>query len=113
MRFYGYLHFYRLNDEIQYIRIALYRCVWLHFYTDLRLNLMGFDFDGMSDIERTRNIVPELQAEATKLYWSHMGIGWPLKTIIGIIVMSLYPSLSYGVISIVNVFISRVYHKST
>jgi len=65
---------------------------WPHFYADLRLYLMDFDFDGMSDVERARNVAPELRELATKLYWSHMGIGWPLKAMIGMALLSPYPT---------------------
>jgi hypothetical protein len=53
---------------------------------------MDFDFDGMSDVERARNVAPELRELATKLYWSHMGIGWPLKAMIGMALLSPYPT---------------------
>ncbi len=64
---------------------------WPHFYTDVRLDLMGFDFDGMSDAERGQNVAPEMREEATKLYWSNMGIGWPLKAIIWMVILLPYP----------------------
>ena len=41
----------------------------------------------MSDAERAQNVAPELRDEATRLYWSKMGIGWPLKAIFGMIVV--------------------------
>lgn len=69
---------------------------WPHFYTDLRLELMGFDFEGMSDAERARSVLPEMRKEATALYWSNMGIGWPLKAIFGIALLAPYPTLVWG-----------------
>lgn len=59
-------------------------------YADLRLDYLGFDFDGWSDEERVRNIAPELRNEAMKLYQSRMGIGWPLKAIMGSILLIPY-----------------------
>jgi len=69
---------------------------WPHFYSDFMLELMRFDFGGMNDVERVRNVSPELQGEATRLYWSNMGIGWPLKAIIGMVLLVPYPSLIWG-----------------
>ena len=66
---------------------------WPHFYKDVRLELMGFDFEGMSDEERTRHVSPERKGEAINLYWSLMGIGWPLKAIIGIVILLPYPTV--------------------
>ncbi|WP_298445323.1 hypothetical protein [uncultured Ferrimonas sp.] len=64
---------------------------WPHFYTDVRLDLMGFDFDGMSDVERSQYVAPEMREEATKLYWSNMGIGWSMKAIIWMVILLPYP----------------------
>jgi len=64
---------------------------WPHFFTDVRLDFMGFHFDGMSDVERVQNVAPEMREEATKLYWSNMGIGWPMKAIIGMVILLPYP----------------------
>jgi len=69
---------------------------WPHFYSDLRLELMGFDFEGMSDTERARNVLPETREEATALYWSNMGIGWPLKAIFGMVLFAPYPTVVWG-----------------
>jgi hypothetical protein len=48
---------------------------WPHFFRDFRLELIGFDFDGMTQDERTRNVDPAYRELADKLYSSHMGIG--------------------------------------
>lgn len=69
---------------------------WPHFYSDLRLELMGLDFGGMSDAERARNVLPESREEATALYWSNMGIGWPLKAIFGMVLFAPYPTVVCG-----------------
>lgn len=72
------------------ISLAAY---WPHFYSELRLEMMGFDFSGMNDAERARNVLPELREEATKLYWSNSGVGWPLKAIFGIALFAAYPTI--------------------
>ena len=64
---------------------------WPDFFTNVRLYLMGFDFDGMSDAERVQNVAYKMRGEAVKLYLSNMGIGWPLKAIFAIIIFLPYP----------------------
>lgn len=66
---------------------------WPHFHKDVRLKLMGVNSEGMSYEERTRNVPPEKKGEAEDLYWSLMGIGWPLQAIIGMVIVSPYPSV--------------------
>ena len=66
------------------------------YYSDFRLELMEFDFEGVSDAERARNVLPESREEATALYWSKMGIGWALKAIFGIVLFAPYPTLVWG-----------------
>ncbi len=69
--------------------------LWPELFRDIRLAMMGFDFDGMTDTERARNVAPELRDEATRLYWSYMGIGWPLKAIIASIIMLPWPTVAF------------------
>ena len=57
---------------------------WNDILPDIRLNMMGYDFDGMNEAERLVNVSPELREEATSLYLSRFGIGWPLKAMFGI-----------------------------
>ena len=68
---------------------------WPHFYKDIRLVSMGVNVEGMNKAERTINVEPELKEKAEELYWSLMGIGWPLKAIFGIVLFVLYPSILY------------------
>jgi hypothetical protein len=69
---------------------------WPHFYSHYRLEQIGFDFAGMNDVERVRNVLPEMRDEATMLYWSNMGVGWQLKAIFGIAMFALYPTVVWG-----------------
>jgi hypothetical protein len=64
---------------------------WPHFYTEVRLELMGYDALGMSEGERLQNVVPEKHEIATQLYWSNMGVGWPLKAMIWMVILLPYP----------------------
>jgi hypothetical protein len=71
-------------------------------YANLRLDYLGFDFDGWSDEDRIRNIAPELRDEATKLYLSRMGIGWTLQAITGAIFLIPYQIFSSGLVFMVS-----------
>jgi hypothetical protein len=64
---------------------------WPNFYTEVRLDLMGYDSLGMSEAERLQNVAPEMHEEATQLHWSNMGVGWPLKVIIWMVILIPYP----------------------
>jgi len=81
---YGFLKVNLISIPLIFLFVIML-AYWPHFYDNFRLELMGFDFEGMSDAERAQNVAPELRDEATRLYWSHMGIGWPLKAIFGMI----------------------------
>jgi hypothetical protein len=71
-------------------------------YANLRLDYLGFDFDGWFDEDRVRNIAPELRDEATKLYWSIMGIGWTLKAIIGAVLLIPYQIVASSLVFMVS-----------
>lgn len=75
---------------------------WPHFYIDLRLELMSFDSNGMSDVDRARNVLPELKEEAIRLYWSTTGVGWPLRAFIWMVLLSPYPFFVLGCKSFVQ-----------
>lgn len=69
---------------------------WPHFYADIRLELMGFDFKGAYSAERLRNIPVELHKEALRLYRSDIGIGWSAQAIIGCVLLAPYPTIVWG-----------------
>lgn len=50
-----------------------------HLYKDLRLLWLGVDLEGLSDAIRNKSVLPHNVEEATRLYGSLMGIGWPLQ----------------------------------
>jgi hypothetical protein len=70
--------------------------------TSLRLEYLGFNFNGWTDEERLRNIAPELRDEATKLYLTHMGIGWTFKAIIGVVLLIPYHLVASGFVYIIS-----------
>jgi hypothetical protein len=57
---------------------ATFLACWPHIYREIRLDKLGLDMLGSSDAERVRNVAPEHRAEAIRLYWSCMGVGWPI-----------------------------------
>ncbi|MBD2451913.1 hypothetical protein H6G76_33290 [Nostoc sp. FACHB-152] len=71
-------------------------------YAQMRLDYLGFDFNGWSDEERLRNIAPKFRDEAIKLYRSIMGIGWTLKAITGAVLLIPYQIVASGLVFIVS-----------
>ena len=107
--------FFRVNlISIPFIfLVVVVGAYWPHFYTDFRLELMGFDFDGMNDSERAINVSPELREEATRLHWSNMGIGWPLQALLGMVFVAPYPSLVWCAGVLVKYVKSRLNNEIT
>ncbi|BAY66843.1 hypothetical protein NIES22_69870 (plasmid) [Calothrix brevissima NIES-22] len=70
-------------------------------YAEMRLDYLGFDFNGWSDEDRLRNIAPQFRDEAIKLYRSIMGIGWTLKAIIGAVLLIPYQIFASGLVFMV------------
>ncbi|MBC1241540.1 hypothetical protein [Nostoc sp. 2RC] len=71
-------------------------------YAQMRLDYLGFDFNGWSDEDRLRNIAPKFRDEAIKLYRSTMGIGWTLKAITGAVLLIPYQIVASGLVFIVS-----------
>ena len=87
---YSFIKFYLISLAF-IIALLSFFAYWPHLYTDLRLHAMGFDFQGMSAAERARNVEPSLRDKATELYWSGMGVSWPLTAILWVIILIPYP----------------------
>ena len=71
--------------------LLLVSAYWPHLYADIRLESVGFNFEGMSDLERLEKVSPEDHNEAIYLHRANMGVGWPLKAMIWMIVLLPYP----------------------
>lgn len=54
---------------------------WPSVHADLRLQELGFDASGMSEFERMANVPASAREEASRIYDSQMGIGWPLRAL--------------------------------
>lgn len=68
-------------------------CYWPHFYSDVQLELMGFDQEGLSYEERTINVDPSLRETAEELHWAGMGVGWPLTAMLWLVFLSPFPTV--------------------
>ena len=97
----GFIAINVLSLPTMFALIALI-AYWPHFYVDYRLELLGFDQMGMSDVERTMNVQPEFREEANKLFWLNMGIGWPLAAMMMFAPTIIYPSIVMIVVKIIN-----------
>jgi hypothetical protein len=64
------------------VGLSAFLAYWPHMFKDIRMDALGVDVWGMNDSERNRNVALEHRAEATELYNSLMGVGWPLQAII-------------------------------
>jgi hypothetical protein len=73
-----------------------------HLYAEMRLDYLGFDFDGWTDEDRLRKIAPELRDEAIKLYRSTMGIGWTFQAMIGAVLLIPYQIVASGLVFMVS-----------
>ena len=84
---------------------------WNDYYPDLWLETMGYDFNGTSDSERLRNVPHALQTKASKLYYSGFGIGWPLKAMFGMVLVTPYIFLVLGASAVIKKL--RKSHENT
>ncbi len=66
-----------------------------HLYKETRLVNIGFNFEGMTDLERMRDVHEDNKKEADTLYISLLGVGWSLQSIAVIILLSPYPSVAW------------------
>jgi hypothetical protein len=90
--------------------LSLITCVFLvsllaylpDLYAEMRLDYLGFDFNGWSDEDRLRNVTPEFKDEAIKLYRSIMGIGWTFKAMIGSVLLIPYQIFASGLVFMVS-----------
>lgn len=101
----GYVVSFALSSFLSFITCVLLASFLVYFpdlYASLQLDYLGFDFDGWSDEDRVKNIVPEFRDEATKLYQSRMGIGWTFQALIGAILLVPYQIVASGLVFIMG-----------
>lgn len=81
-------------------------------YSDVRLATLGYDAEGMSELNRLEKVPIEHRAEAIQLYESGMGVGWPLSVImVMILIVGPYNLFVIGLIQIIRRY-SRKYDNS-
>jgi hypothetical protein len=101
----GYVTSLRLSSFLSLITCLLLVSLFAYLpdlYAHIRLDYLGFDFNGWSDEERVINIATEFRDEATKLYRSRMGIGWTLQAIIGAVLFIPYQIFASGLVFMVR-----------
>ena len=81
---------------------------WWNYKADLMLlKHYGYNFEGMNETEFYEKVLPENMQKVKNIKTSVMGIGWPLKAIFGIIMITPY----MGVIYILNRSTERIRKK--
>lgn len=103
----GYMISLALSSFLSFITCVLLGSFLAYLpdlYASLRLDYLGFDFDGWSDEDRVRNIVPKFREEAIKLYQSRMGIGWTFQALIGAILLVPYQIVASSLVFMMGKF---------
>ncbi len=77
---------------------------WSHESDLILLKHFGYNIDGMNEIEFFGNVLPENMDKVKRIETSVMGIGWPIKAILGFVMTFPYLIFVY----IVKVFIIRI-----
>ncbi|MEZ5757917.1 MAG: hypothetical protein R3D86_06825 [Emcibacteraceae bacterium] len=77
-------------------------CYWPSYYQGYQLENLGYDQFGMSEAERLANVAPEFHDRATMIYNSNFGIGWPLRVIMGFMLILPYPTMVMLLISAIQ-----------
>lgn len=80
---------------------------WNHKADLMLLKHYGYNIDGMNETEFYGNVLSENMQKVKNIETSVMGIGWPLKAIFGIIMITPY----LGIIYILNWFTERIRKK--
>ena len=68
---------------------------WGSYSKDLTLMFMGYDLEGMSDIERLKSVDDSLKVRATSIFQSKQGVGWPVHAMFWSVCCLPYPSIVY------------------
>ncbi|MCL3781890.1 hypothetical protein EMN47_16010 [Prolixibacteraceae bacterium JC049] len=68
---------------------------WSYYSKEMLLENLGYDFHALTEAESFKNVSESNKAKAEQLYLSIMGIGWPLKAIMGFFITGPYVLLVY------------------
>ncbi len=77
---------------------------WNHKADLMLLKHYGYNIGGMNETEFYGNVLPENMQKVKNIETSVMGIGWTIKAIFGIIMITPY----LGIIYILNWFTERI-----
>jgi len=75
--------------------IILIGAWWGDYSTKLLMSHYGFDFEAMNDSDRYKNVLLKNLERVKKLRSDHLGVGWPFKAILGLVVYSPYLLIVY------------------
>lgn len=82
---------------------------WSHESCLIQLEHYGYNIDGMSKSEFYAKVLPENMDKVKSLEISIMGIGWPLKAIIGFVIIIPYLIIVYIVKNMIDKFKEKKY----
>ncbi len=68
---------------------------WSHESNLILLKHFGYNMDGMSETEFFGNVLPENLDKVKRLETSVLGIGWPVKAILGFVMTIPYLIIVY------------------
>jgi hypothetical protein len=80
---------------------------WTDKSNMILLEHYGYNYNGLSDVERFQNVVQANLEKVKRLETSIMGIGWPLKAIFGFVMTIPYLIIVY----LVKIMIDRLKHN--
>ncbi len=80
---------------------------WSDFSNQILLSHYGYNYYGMNEIERFKNVVPDNIERVKSLEICIMGVGWPLKAFVTYVVYSPYLLIVY----IIGYFIKKYKNK--
>jgi len=84
--------------------LIIFISAWWNYKSDLMLlKHYGYNIDGMNKTEFYGDVLPENMQKVKNIEASVMGIGWSLKAMLGIIMITPY----LGIIYILNRFTER------
>jgi hypothetical protein len=84
--------------------MLIYIFAWWGDKSDLiLLQHYGYNLDGWTDLEKYQNVAFENMARVERLETDILGIGWPLKAVLGFVAILPY----VGMIYLVNIWIEK------
>ena len=90
-----------------------YGC-WKHDYdNEQRLAELGFVWNYGTEDDPFANVAPENMEEATSLYNSHMGVGWPAQVIVVCIPLVFFSTIIYWLMGLGHWIVIKMRKNTT